>query len=176
MNPMAAATSREICTGLVRIFFGFVWTIDAYFKWQPAFITDFSSYLTGSLSGQSIAVQHWINFWIGLVNVDPVVFAYIVVISETGLAILLILGVFSNVAYLGGSVLCLVIWSTAEGLGGPYKIGSTDIGTAIIYVFVFALLFLSRAGLALGLDRRLTPRLGRWGFLASGPLPSSRER
>lgn len=68
----------------------------------------------------------------------------------------------------------LVIWSTAEGFGGPYQAGSTDIGAAIIYVLVFACLVLGRAGLTLGLDRRLTPVLGRFGFLASGPLGGSR--
>jgi nitrite reductase (NO-forming) len=67
-------------------------------------------------------------------------------------------------------LLSLVIWTTAEGFGGPYKAGSTDIGAAIIYVIVFVGLFLSRAGLAHGVDRWLTPRLGRWGWIASGPI------
>ncbi len=61
-----------------------------------------------------------------------------------------------------------VIWSTAEGSGGPYKAGSTDIGAAIICVLVFAGLFLSSAGPYYGLDRWLTPKLGKLGFLASG--------
>ncbi len=82
----------------------------------------------------------------------------------------LILGLLSNAADLGGALLTLVIWSTAEGFGGPYKAGSADIGTAIIYSFVFAALFLSQAGLYLGFDRRLTPMLGRWGWLAAGPV------
>ncbi len=154
--------------GLVRILFGVVWGIDAYFKWQPSFVLDFSSYLTGALSGQPALVHVWIKFWIEIVQVDPVFFAYLVAASETGLAISLILGVFSNMAYVGGSLLALVIWSTAEGFGGPYRAGSTDIGTAVIYVFVFALLFLSRAGLKLGLDRFLALRLRAWAVLASG--------
>jgi nitrite reductase (NO-forming) len=41
-----------------------------------------------------------------------------------------------------GLVFSLLIWSTAEGFGGPYTAGSTDLGTAIIYAVVFALLFL----------------------------------
>jgi len=98
------------------------------------------------------------------------VFALIVAASETALAIALILGVFSNLANLGGVLLALVIWSTAEGFGGPYKAGSTDIGTAVIYFFVFVAMFLSQSGLCFGLDRRLTPMLGRWGWFASGPL------
>jgi len=44
-----------------------------------------------------------------------------------------------------------------------------DVGAAIIYVIVFAGLFLSQAGLAFGVDRWLTPKLGRWGWIASGP-------
>jgi hypothetical protein len=77
-------------------------------------------------------------------------------------------GVFSNLTNLFGVFLSLVIWSTAEGFGAPYHSGSTDIGAAVIYVLVFTGLFLSSAGLYLGLDRRLTPALGRLGILAAG--------
>jgi uncharacterized membrane protein YphA (DoxX/SURF4 family) len=106
-------------------------------------------------------------------GINPVFFAHLVAISETALAIALILGVFSNMAFLGGSLLSLVIWSTAEGFGGPYGAGSKDIGAAVIYVLVFALLFLSRAGLELGLDRLLALRLKGWAFLAPGQPRSS---
>ena len=82
----------------------------------------------------------------------------------------MILGVFTNLTAVVGGLLSLVIWPTAEGFGGPYTAGSTDIGAAIIYVLVFVGLVLSASGLYWGLDRRLTPRLGRSGFIASGPL------
>lgn len=154
--------------GILRIVFGIVWGIDAWFKWQPGFINTFTDYLHDAGKDQPAAVQSWIGFWTNVVHVDPTVFAYLVAAGETAIAIALILGVFSNLTYLVGTLLAVVIWSTAEGLGGPYQAGSTDIGAAIIYVLVFAGLFLSAAGLSLGLDRRLTPRLGRWGVLASG--------
>ncbi len=154
--------------GVIRILFGVVWLIDAQFKWRPSFLNAFTSYLTGALDGQSALVQGWIHLWIDVVNVNPLVFAYVVAFAETALAIALILGVFSNLAFFGGVLLSFVIWSTAEGFGGPYVAGSTDIGTAVIYIFVFALLFLTRAGLWLGLDRRLGERLGPFAFLASG--------
>jgi thiosulfate dehydrogenase (quinone) large subunit len=80
----------------------------------------------------------------------------------------LILGAFSNLTAVVGSLLSVAIWSTAEGFGGPYKTGSTDIGAAIIYLLVFTGLFLSFAGLHYGVDRWLTPNLGRLGFLAAG--------
>jgi len=162
------SSRSRIGVSIVRILFGVIWAIDAYFKWQPSFLSDFTGYLEGALSGQPAPVQGWINFWLDIVKVDPSFFAHVVAVGETGLALLLILGALSNAAYAGGILLSLVIWSTAEGLGGPYVPGSTDVGTAIIYVLVFALLLLTRAGMTWGVDRVLSPRLGRWAFLASG--------
>jgi uncharacterized membrane protein YphA (DoxX/SURF4 family) len=89
-------------------------------------------------------------------------------VVETLIAIGLILGLFSNLTYIGGALLSVVIWSTAESFGGPYAAGSTDIGAAIIYVLVFAGLFLAASGRYLGLDPWLGKHLGRFSFLASG--------
>ncbi len=167
-QSLSLSSWRTRGISLLRILFGLVWLVDAWFKWQPDFINQFAGYLTGTLDGQPAAVQAWINFWINIVNVDPRLFAYVVAISETAIALGLILGAFSNLTAVGGSLLALVIWSTAEGFGGPYQAGSTDIGAAVIYVLVFAGLFLANAGLVWGLDQWLTPALGRLGFLASG--------
>ena len=133
-----------------------------------------ASYLSGAIPGQSAPVAAWINFWVKVVKIDPTFFAYAVAAAETALALALIFGVLSNLANLCGSILSLMIWSTAEGFGGPYVIGTTDIGAAIIYVFVFALLSLSRSGLHLGLDPKLAGSLGSWAFLASGPIPDDK--
>lgn len=161
--------------GLLRIVFGLIWAVDAWFKWQPDFIGKFTDYLTGALDGQPAAVQGWINFWINAVQVNPRIFAYIVALGETAIAVGLIFGLLSNLTYLGGVLLSLVIWSTAEGFGGPYQPGSTDIGSAIIYVLVFVALFLTSAGLYGGFDRRLTPWLGRWGGFASGSFRATND-
>src|SRR5215467_15417990 len=154
--------------GLLRILFGIVWAIDAWFKWQPDFVNNFKDYLTSAQQSQPWPVHHWIGFWVSTVGVDPTVFAYLVAAAETAIALALILGVFMNLTSVLGVLLTVVIWSTAEGFGGPYQAGSTDIGAAIIYALVFAGLFLSSAGLYYGLDRWLTPKLGKLGFLASG--------
>ncbi len=166
----APAPWRLTGIGILRIVFGLVWAVDAWFKWQPDFISGITDYLTGAVKDQPAAVQAWINLWINVVNVDPHVFAHAVAVGETLVALGLIFGVLSNLTNLGGVLLSVVIWSTAEGFGGPYTAGSTDIGAAIIYALVFVGLFLSSAGLYLGFDRRVTLALGRWGFLASGPL------
>ncbi len=152
--------------GVLRILFGLIWAVDAYF-WQPAFTSSVASYLTGSLHGQLALVRSWTDFWIRAVNVNPHVFAYLVAIGETALALGLILGLFSNLTDLVGVLLAFIIWSTAEGFGGPYTPGSTDIGASVIYILVFLGFYLSRAGLWLDLDSCLTPRLGRWSWVAS---------
>ncbi len=168
--PTTLASWRLTGIGLLRIVFGIIWAVDAWFKWQPGFINNFMNYLNDSASGQPPAVQSWINFWMNTIHVNPQPFAYLVAIGETAIAIGLIFGIFSNLTNILGILLSLVIWSTAEGFGGPYEAGSTDIGSAIIYVLVFVGLFVSSAGLYLGLDKYLSHWLGRLGFLASGRL------
>jgi thiosulfate dehydrogenase [quinone] large subunit len=158
--------------GVLRIIFGVVWAIDAWFKWQPAFIDNYVSYVTGALDGQPGVVKGYIHFWHRVIAIDPRVFAYATAVAETAIALALILGAFTTLTAVAGMAISTVIWSTAEGFGGPYKAGSTDIGAAIMYALIFAGLFLAQAGLYLGVDRRLTPTLGRWGFLASGALPA----
>lgn len=151
---------------ILRIVFGCVWAIDAYFKWQPAFINNLTDYLTQGAQGQSAAVQWWINLWIHTVSVDPHFFAIIVALAETGIAIGLLFGLFTKIAMSGGIAMTLVIWSTAEGFGGPYMPGSTDIGAAIIYAIVFIALWLGKSWRHFSLDAWLknTHRfsIGQW--------------
>jgi uncharacterized membrane protein YphA (DoxX/SURF4 family) len=161
--------SHALGIAFTRIAFGLIWAIDAYFKWQPAFANNFVTYLQETFSGQPALIQSWLNFWINLVNIDPHLIARIVALGETGIAIGLILGLFSNLAYTGGILLSLVIWAVPEGFGGPYTAGATDIGAGIIYVFVFLGLFLLSAGQYYGLDQIIRDKLGKWGFLSSGP-------
>ncbi len=127
MNPLA-----EKPFALLRIAFGCVWAVDAYFKWQPAFINNFTNYLIEGAQGQPALVQAWIHLWVHTVSVDPHLFAFVVALSETAIALGLLFGFLTRVAMTGGILLTLVIWSTAEGFGGPYVAGSTDGGTALI--------------------------------------------
>ncbi len=135
------STSQERPFAILRIIFGGVWLIDASFKWTPAFLHNFTGYLTGALQDQPAAVQIWIKLWIQLVSVNPSLFAIIVAFAETAIGLGLLFGIFTRPALIGGALLSLVIWTTAEGFGGPYIPGSTDIGTGIIYVLVFVALW-----------------------------------
>ena len=130
---------------LLRIAFGAIWGVDAFFKWQPAFFANFVSYLSGNLDNQSYAVQQWINLWINVVGINPQMFALFVAFIETAIAAMLILGVAPKITVWAGVMMSLVIWSTAEGFGGPYTAGYTDIGAAIIYILVFLALYFGNA-------------------------------
>ncbi|MBU6323835.1 DoxX family membrane protein, partial [Patescibacteria group bacterium] len=97
---------------VLRIVFGLVWLIDASFKWNPAFLNNFTAYLTEGAQGQSALVQAWIHLWMNGVSVNPYVFAVIVAIAETAIALGLIFGLFTELAIAGGIAMTLVIWST----------------------------------------------------------------
>ena len=165
-----SAKWRSQGIAFTRITFGLVWAIDAYFKWQPAFQNNFVSYLQETYDGQPALIQAWLNAWIKFVSINPHLFASIVALGEMGIAIGLLLGLFSNLAYAGGALLSIVIWAVPEGFGGPYTAGATDVGTGIIYVFGFLGLFLLAAGQYYGLDKIVRAKLGRWKFLSSGPI------
>lgn len=126
--------------GAVRTVFGLVWAIDAYFKWQPAFLNSYLSYITGIVSGQPQWLLPWFNLWVKLITPDPSLFAWMTRLIETALAAGLLLGVARKWTYLLGGVFALLIWSIPEGFGGPYAPGATDVGAGLIYILVFVAL------------------------------------
>jgi uncharacterized membrane protein YphA (DoxX/SURF4 family) len=182
INP--PGLSRQLVTSswrykgiaLLRIAFGMIWGIDAWLKGQPGFTENFVRDISAAMQGQPLAIHAWISFWLHIVQINPSLFAHLIVLGEAMIALLLVTGSFSNLTTICGIMLSLMVWTTAEGFGGPYSPVSTDIGAAIIYVPVFISLFLVSSGLAFGLDRRLTPLLGKWGFLASGSFQRGRKR
>lgn len=144
---------------LLRIIFGIIWLIDASFKWSPSFINNLTDYLAQGAEGQPALVQAWVHLWINGVNIDPHFFAIVVAIAETSIAIGLLFGLFTEIAIAGGFAMTLVIWSTAEGFGGPYAAGSTDIGAAIIYALLFIALWLGRSWRHYSLDSYLRQQI-----------------
>jgi uncharacterized membrane protein YphA (DoxX/SURF4 family) len=168
---------REKGVGISRILFGIVWVIAALLKWQPQFQNSFVDQVSAVQDGQPAPIQAWIAFWAHLISTNPLLFARIEATTESAIALFLIVGVFSNLTAIVGIFLSLGIWSVAEGFGGPYIPGhSTDIGTAFPYALLFVLLLFLSAGRYYGLDAWLTPRLGRFGFLAAGSVRRSRKQ
>ena len=153
----------------LRLLFGLVLGIDATLKWLPGFRATALSQLISVAAGQPPWLHGWFRFWISLQSGAPALFATIPGLTETGLALAVLLGLGRRVAYSAGALYMLLIWSVAEGFGGPYHPGATDIGTGIVYTIVFAAL-LTFAPPArcerLSLDRVLVRRWRWWRFLA----------
>lgn len=174
-SPVGTLGSVRRAHGLavVRILFGVVWAIDAFFKWLPGFRdpATIEKELGGHLKTVQTPVLHqWMAMWHSLGTASPSAFAYTTATLETLVALCLILGLFSNGVFIGSALLSFGIWTTAEGAGLPYKYGKTDIGTSIAYVVVSLALLFAAAGATWSLDSRIRDRVGgRLSWLISPP-------
>jgi nitrite reductase (NO-forming) len=158
----------------LRIAFGIIWAIDAALKWLPGFRASYMDTIMGQADGQPGWSRWWFDFWIRLQHPQAMFFAYLVAVIETLIAVCLIAGFARKTTYLAAIVFSVLIWATAEGFGGPYTSGASDIGTAIIYVVVFAgLLALSYyAGPArFSADYYLEKKISWWWRLAEFRRP-----
>ncbi|MBI1379294.1 MAG: DoxX family membrane protein [Frankiales bacterium] len=152
-----------------RVIFGLIWLIDAVLKWLPGFRDGYMDTIMGQSEGQPTWLDPWFNFWINLQHPNPAFFAYLVAVLETGIALAVIFGFARKLTYLSAIVLSLLIWGTAEGFGGPYTSGSADIGTAIIYSLVFALLLCLayyQGPSRFSVDYYLEQRISWWHWIA----------
>jgi len=128
-----------------RILFGIVWIINGAMKFvffHPYNIVIVNMIKTVS-QGQPAWLQGWFNFWVSTVSSSPVAFLYMAGAIELALGLALIAGFLRKIVYVAGILDGLLIWSIFEGFGGPYGVGSTDVGTAIPYIFVFILLIIA---------------------------------
>ena len=120
--------------------FGLVFGVDAVLKWLPGYRKTYLSGLKSAAAGQPAWLHGWFHFWIQLQAKSPMLFATLTGLAETGLALVLILGVARRAGCALGVVYSLPVWSVAEGFGGPYASGATDIGTGIVYALLFVTL------------------------------------
>ena len=92
-------------------------------------------------------------------------FAYLVAVVETLIAVAVILGFARKLTCISAAAFSVLIWATAEGFGGPYTSGASDIGTAIIYAVFFAglLALMAYAGTArYSVDYYLEQKISWW--------------
>jgi nitrite reductase (NO-forming) len=177
-SPYVSNWPRAAKSG-VRAAFGVIWAVDAMLKWQPAFVDHFAGYVQNASHGQPPWLGPWFDIWLALITPHVTVFAFATRLIETAIALGLLLGFARKVTYIVGVVFSLLIWSTAEGFGGPYTAGATNIGPALLYVLVFGalILFNWRDGptpysLDYYLERRWPSwqRVAEWAHVAH-PLP-----
>ena len=119
----------------IRVVLGIIWLIDGYLKFSPGLVDSFPALIKSE--GQPSWLQPWFNFWSSVTSANAAPFVYSIGALEVALGLALVFGFMRKIAYLGGMVLSLLIWAIPEGFGGPYGPGSTDIGTGIIYSFLF---------------------------------------
>ena len=122
----------------LRIGFGLIWLVDAALKWLPGFRAGYMDTIMGEASGQPGWLKPWFHFWITVQHPDAASFAWLVAVAETLIAVALIAGFARKITYISAAIFSVLIWATAEGFGGPYTSGASDIGTAVIYAVVFA--------------------------------------
>lgn len=157
---------------LIRIIFGLIWAVDAWLKWQPGFAAGFKDSIVEGAKHQAAFLKPWFDFWIHAASINPPLMASLTALLETLIAISLVFGLARRPMYIVGFVYSLLIWATAEGFGGPYTAGATDLGTAITYAVVFALLFLvdDLAGRSpLAIDSWIERRVPWWARVARMP-------
>ena len=179
--PQGQTGSRECAAwpkDALRIGFGVIWLIDAVLKWLPGFKAGYMGTIMGIRDGQPSGLRWWFDFWINLQHPAVTFFWALVAAAETLIALALVTGFARKATYLAATAFSLMIWSTAEGFGGPYTSGSSDIGTAVIYAVVFAgLLALSYyAGPArYSADYYLEQKISWWWRLAETrrPVPAT---
>jgi nitrite reductase (NO-forming) len=121
----------------IRICLGIVWLIDGYLKFSPGLVDSFPDLVRRAGDGQPTWLQPWFSFWSSVTTANAALFVYTTGVLEVALGVALVLGFMRKIAYLGGIIFSLFIWAIPEGFGGPYGPSSTDIGTGIIYSFVF---------------------------------------
>jgi len=124
----------------VRAAFGLIWAINAYLTWRPEFASHYVGYLQNAAAGQPQWLLPWFNMWISLVTPAAPFFIWATRIIETLIAIGLLFGLARKWTFIVGGLFSLLIWSTAEGFGGPYATGASNLGPALVYVLLFAAL------------------------------------
>lgn len=126
-----------MATAALRVAFGIIWVANAAFTWTPQFATHYVGYLHNAAQGQPAWSAFWFDLWIALVTPNAGLFIGLTRLIETVLALALVLGIARKTMYVAGALFSLLIWSTAEGFGGPYAVGATNMGTGISYVLIF---------------------------------------
>ncbi len=153
----------------LRVAFGIIWAIDAEFKWHPAFLTSYLQQVVAAGEGQPSWLAWLYSGAEHVIRIDPMGFAIATAVIESVIALGLILGFARRAGYVAGFGFSVLVWVFAEGFGGPYTAGTTDIGTGIIYAVVFAGLYgLDRyAGSSpYSLDAFIERRSSRWRLVA----------
>lgn len=168
-NAPAVKAWPAVAAAALRVAFGVIWAVGAALTWQSDFAVHYVGYLHNAAQGQPAWLQGWFAMWIALVTPHAMLFTWLTRIIETTIALALLTGFARKTVYVAGALFSLLVWSTAEGFGGPYTVGANNMGTAITYVLIFvALIAINvRGGRSpYSLDYFIEKRWPRWRHVA----------
>lgn len=158
-----------VASAALRVAFGVIWAVGAALTWSPDFAVHYVGYLHNAAQGQPGWLAGWFAMWIAVVTPHATLFTWLTRIIETTIALALLTGFARKTLYVVGALFSLLVWSTAEGFGGPYTVGANNMGTAITYVLIFvALIALNTRGgrSPYSLDYFIEKRWPRWRRIA----------
>src|SRR6204780_5658342 len=162
----------------LRITFGMIWLIDAVLKWLPGFRSGYMGMISGAGKGQPGWLHGWFSFWTNLQRPHPGFYVTLVAVLETLVALAVLLGFARKVSYFAAAGFSVVIWAVAEGFGGPYASGASDIGTAVIYALVFMCLLTLSAYTGpdtYSVDHYLEKKISWWWKIAEFDRPVQQQ-
>jgi thiosulfate dehydrogenase [quinone] large subunit len=149
---------------LVRISFGIIWAVDAFFKFEPAFYHGLLTMIKAKDAGEPSWLNPWFNAWYRIIGSNQHLFALIILIIEVFISLSLLLGIARRLNYALAALFSFLIWGVGEAFGGPYISGTTDVGAAIIYVVVFMLLYYVDGPIppSWSMDTQIEQRISWW--------------
>jgi hypothetical protein len=162
------ASTNEILA-LARVVFALLWGYDAILKLHPYFLGNYLGYLTdaqasaGATTWQGAYLQLWITV---SQTIGPILVAALVGVAEAAVALGLLFGRGLRILGPIGIGLSLVIFTTAEGWGGPYSLGAAAnmpmrlFGVAVIYTIALAYVWVLYNPLDLLFGRGIPSRPG----------------
>lgn len=136
-NGQASKAWTTLASAALRVVFGLIWVVDAAFTWTAQFANNYVGYLHNAAQGQHAWSAWWFDMWIAVVTPHVGLFVWLTRMAATLLALALLLGFARKTVYVAGALFSLLIWSTAEGFGGPYAVGTSNMSAAIAYVLIF---------------------------------------
>ncbi|MGH8214439.1 MAG: multicopper oxidase domain-containing protein, partial [Rhodanobacteraceae bacterium] len=137
LHIQASQAWPPVASAALRIAFGIIWAVGAALTFSPDFAVHYVGYLHNAAQGQAVWSAWWFSMWIAIVTPHVTLFVWLTRIVESLLALALLFGFARKTVYVLGALFSLLVWSTAEGFGGPYTVGATNMGAAITYVLIF---------------------------------------
>jgi len=148
-NPSWWARHIHPLNSILRVLMGIVWLVDGALKFYSGYAGSFVTQLQNNQAANPSWLHGWFQFWINATTPNPTAVVYTVGVFELAVGVALVLGVMRKIAYSGGILLGLMIWTIGEGFGGIFMTITpltTDIGTGIIYSFaLFGLVLINAA-------------------------------